>query len=199
MVMFMNNFPHWLLPVKNRIIELLNGSERAVIAFDGRSAAGKSTAAHLLAGELDGEVIHMDDFFLPPQLRTDERLAQPGGNVHYERFAQEVLRGLESGRAFDYRVFDCSVMNYGGKNSAGGKRLLIIEGAYSLHPSFGSYYDFSVFFDIDREEQKRRILNRNGTEKLVTFTERWLPMEERYIAAFDVMNRCDMVIKGEER
>ncbi len=197
MVMFMNNFTHWLLPVKNRIIELLDRKKQVIAAFDGRAAAGKSTAAQWLAGQLDGEVIHMDDFFLPVELRTDERLAQPGGNVHYERFAAEVLAGLECRQPFDYRVFDCSAMDYGGSVTAGEKRLTIIEGAYSLHPNFGCYYDLAVFFDIDPEEQKRRILSRNGLEKLTAFTQLWIPMEERYIAAFDVMNRCNMVIKGD--
>ena len=197
MVMFMNNFTHWLLPVKDRILELLDSRERVIVSFDGRSAAGKSTAAELLAAELDGEVIHMDDFFLPPDLRTDERLAQAGGNVHYERFAAEVLAGLESGEPFDFRVFDCSVMDYGSSLTAGLKPLTIIEGAYSMHPCFGHYFDLAVFFDIDPEEQKRRILNRNGAEKLNAFTQRWIPMEERYIAAFGIMNRCSMVIKGD--
>ena len=54
---------------------------RAVIAIDGMAASGKSTLAARLAEELDGCVIHMDDFFLPPELRTQERLSSPGGNV----------------------------------------------------------------------------------------------------------------------
>lgn len=37
---------------------------RAVIAIDGMAASGKSTLAARLAEELDGCVIHMDDFFL---------------------------------------------------------------------------------------------------------------------------------------
>ncbi len=36
---------------------------RAVIAIDGMAASGKSTLAARLAEELDGCVIHMDDFF----------------------------------------------------------------------------------------------------------------------------------------
>ena len=62
---------------------------RAVIAIDGMAASGKSNLAARLAEELDGCVIHMDDFFLPPELRTQERLSSPGGNVHYERFEAE--------------------------------------------------------------------------------------------------------------
>jgi len=45
--------------------------------------------------------------------------------------------------------------------------------------------------------QKKRILSRNGAEKLTAFAQHWVPMEERYIAAFDVIDRCDTVIKGD--
>ncbi len=197
MVMFMVYFTDSILPLKNRLTQLLQSKNRIVAAFDGRSAAGKSSAAEWLSVQLGGEVVHMDDFFLPVELRTPERLAEPGGNVHRERFEAEVLHGLVSGDVFRYRRFDCSVMDYGEAVSAGDKRLIIIEGAYSLHPSFGNYYDLAVFFDIDPKEQKNRIFRRNGPGKLVAFTQRWIPMEERYISAFDIENCCDMVIKGE--
>lgn len=81
-----------------------------IIAIDGRCAAGKTTLAARLAKELGGDVIHMDDFFLPPALRTQERRSEPGGNVHYERFLTEVMPKLASGQAFSYQRFDCSRM-----------------------------------------------------------------------------------------
>jgi len=105
MVISMIYFADELITVKNRIIELLAEKEHITVAFDGRSAAGKSMAAEYLAKELDGEVIHMDDFFLPPEMRTEQRLGEPGGNVHRERFADEVLIGLRSGKIFEYRFF----------------------------------------------------------------------------------------------
>ena len=71
----------------------------SVIALDGRAAAGKSTLAAALAETLQAAVIHMDDFFLPPALRTPQRLDRPGGNIHYERFAEEVLPRLRGGQA----------------------------------------------------------------------------------------------------
>ena len=66
------------------------------VAIDGGSASGKTTLANRLGQELGCPVVHMDDFFLPPMLRSDDRLNQPGGNVHYERFAAEVLPGLKN-------------------------------------------------------------------------------------------------------
>jgi hypothetical protein len=49
----------------------------------------------------------MDDFFLPFEQKTPERLAQPGGNADHERFAREVLGHLNRGEAFAYRRYDC--------------------------------------------------------------------------------------------
>ena len=49
----------------------------------------------------------MDDFFLPFELRTAERLKEPGGNVHYERFIDEVVSKLSAGEPFEYGVFRC--------------------------------------------------------------------------------------------
>lgn len=194
MVMYMYYFTDQLLPVRAALRELLKSEKQVVAAFDGRSASGKTTAAEWLAQQLGGEVIHMDDFFLPVELRTAERLAQPGGNVHYERFADEVIAGLERGGGFQYRRFDCSIKDYNGTIDAGEKRLIIVEGAYSLHPVYGHYYDLAVFFHIDPEEQKRRILARNGTVMLDGFTQRWIPMEEKYIAAYDIESRCDITV-----
>lgn len=85
-----------------------------VIAIDGRAAAGKTTLAALLSQVLAAGVIPMDDFFLPAELRTAERLAESGGNVHYERFCAEVLPYLKKNESFSYRRFDCGIMDYSG-------------------------------------------------------------------------------------
>ena len=52
----------------------------------------------------------MDDFYLQPHQRTEERLAEPGGNVDRERFLQEVLIPLHEGHDAVYRVFDCQIL-----------------------------------------------------------------------------------------
>ena len=49
----------------------------------------------------------MDDFFLRPEQRTAQRLAQSGGNVDWERFQAEVLIPLRQGISFSYRPYDC--------------------------------------------------------------------------------------------
>lgn len=168
---------------------------RVAVALDGFAGAGKSTAAGLLS-ELFGTapVVAMDDFFLPADLRTPQRFAEPGGNVHYERFAEEVSPFLRGTDAFSYRRFDCSRMDYGAPREIPSSRLVFVEGSYALHPFLRAQYDLTAFFDIEPAEQQSRILQRSGEAMLRRFVSEWIPMERAYEAAFRVKRHADFVI-----
>ena len=175
-------------------------AEIRIIAIDGRCAAGKTTLAAELAEQLGGDVIHMDDFFLPPKLRTPERRSEPGGNVHYERFLTEVIPKLASGEAFSNQRFDCSRMAPGDRIPVQNNGFVFVEGAYSCHPVLGNYMDRKVFLDIDRVNQTERIRGRNGEDRLQDFLQLWIPLEEAYFLAFSVEENADYIInkaKGE--
>ena len=175
------------------LIFAVSKRESIVLALDGRAASGKTTAAKLIAELFDGEVVHLDDFFLPFEKRTPERLAEPGGNLDRERFLEEVVPNVRG--EFSYRVFDCQSGGFREEPRRIGKsKLLICEGAYSLHPAFGKYYDISAFSAIAPEEQKKRILARNGERMWQSFRDRWIPMEEKYFETFNIAERCDFII-----
>lgn len=70
------------------IKNLLKENEKLVIAIDGRCGGGKSTLGLLLKEQFDCNIFHMDDFFLPFEMKTAERLRKAGENVHYERFEE---------------------------------------------------------------------------------------------------------------
>lgn len=177
------------------LIEQLHRSpDVRVIAIDGRAASGKTTKAELLSAMLDAPVIHMDDFFLPLALRTAERLAQPGGNVHYERFAEEVLPHLRRGEAFAYRIFDCGQMDFGGMREIPAAPIRIVEGSYAHHPALGDYAQLTVLSTVDETTQMGRILLRNGERMAEMFRTRWIPMEESYFAAFGIREKADLVL-----
>ena len=77
------------------------------------------------------------------------------------------------------------------------KRIAIVEGAYSLHPLLEPFYDLKVFCRIDPALQESRILARNGEEALSVFRERWIPLENRYFTALDILSQCDLVVDAE--
>lgn len=184
-----------LLPILEKIAEPSETDRTCVIALEGRAAAGKSTAAAMLADILGAGVVHMDDFFLPPALRSAERFATPGGNVHYERFAEEVLPYLNSTERFSYRIFDCGKMALEGEREVCASAYRIVEGAYSCHPAFGDYADLKVFFDITPEKQMERIAARNGAQMAEMFKKRWIPLEEAYYKANRTKENADLVVE----
>ena len=166
-----------------------------VIAIDGRAGAGKTTLANELADLLCGEVVPMDHFFLPPELRTDDRLAEAGGNVHYERFFEEVCHGLAFKVPFDYGVFDCSQMKIASRRHIENGRVVIVEGSYSQRPELRDFYDVRIFMDVEPEVQMDRIIRRNGAEMAERFKNLWIPLEEKYFEAFKIKENADIVLK----
>lgn len=183
-----------LLPLLQKASQITTSGVSKVIAIDGRAASGKSTMADDLKIILGAGIIHMDDFFLPPELRIEERFKSPGGNVHYERFIKEVIPHLSNSEAFSYRKFDCHVMDYNGKRFVDKSEWRVVEGAYSLHPVLGDYADLKVFSTIDSEEQMERIKNRNGVEMAERFRTAWIPMEEMYYEHYKIKEKCNLTI-----
>ena len=53
------------------IINQIKDKETCLIAIDGRCASGKTTLAFQLQEYLNCDVIHIDDFFMPIQKRSE--------------------------------------------------------------------------------------------------------------------------------
>ena len=177
-----------------KLCERLRRDGCALLAIDGRCGSGKTTLAEYLHQKYECPVIHMDDFYLPKNHRTKERLQIPGGNVDWERFLQEVLRPLRTGKPAVYRPYYCKENTFGEPKTACPGPLTIIEGSYSLHPSLRVFYDDEVFLTVSKEEQERRILKRSNPEILKIYKENWIPMEERYFSNYRIEEGCSLVL-----
>lgn len=184
-------------PVVEAIQKLLldETKEPIIVALDGRCASGKSTLGFYLMELFDANLFHMDDFFLQEHQRTEERLAEIGGNVDYERFKAEVLEKIQRGETVSYRRFDCKSMQIMEGVEIVSKRLNIIEGSYVENPYFGEVYDLKIFMDIGKEMQFQNIRERNGEDKLKVFKERWIPMEEAYFQKCGIKEKSDIVVE----
>lgn len=165
-----------------------------IIAIDGRAASGKTTLAESLSEALGASIIHVDDFFLPPEMRTQERLSEAGGNVHYERFKREVVDKLQSSDDIVYKRFDCTSMSFGESIRISRTPVIIIEGSYAHHPYFGDYADLKIFKSVNAVEQMERIMLRNGCLQGQLFKDKWIPMEEKYFSAFRIIEKADIRI-----
>lgn len=166
-----------------------------MIGIDGRCVSGKTTLAAMLRDRLGCAVVHMDDFFLRPEQRSPERLAQPGGNVDRERVEHEVLAPLDRGDAVAFHPWDCHAGRFADDVvtvDPSATPVVLVEGSYALHPDLRRYYRLSVFLDISPEEQLRRLARRNPT-MLQRFRDEWIPLEERYFEATGAREAADVV------
>lgn len=175
-----------------KINELLLEHHSLNVAIDGKCGSGKSTLGRLIATIYNANLFKMDDFFLQSFQRNEARLALPGGNVDYERFKETVIEPLKQKENVEYQRFDCSkmaldehieIINYCPIN--------VIEGTYSMHPYFGSFYDYTIALNISDSMQEKRILERNGKIMLEKFKKIWIPLENKYFESYDIFNQAD--------
>ncbi|MCL2888648.1 MAG: uridine kinase [Elusimicrobia bacterium] len=161
-----------------------------ILAIDGRAAAGKTTFAKLLAKNFAAQIIHTDDFFLPPQNRVEKI----SGHMDLGGL-KKVLKNLSAGKPAVYKPYDCARGKYKKEIKINPRGLIIVEGCYSLHPKLAAHYDQKIFMNISPSAQKKRILARGGKESLKAFQKIWIPEEEKYFLRYAPQKYCDMILE----
>lgn len=185
-----------LLTIEHKVIQLDNYlsllPSKSIISLEGRCASGKSTITSKLKHKYT--IIPIDDFFLPINLKTKERLNEIGGNINYElvkkmlvELKQALKRNLE---VFSYSAFDCSKQEYYTKEIV-LKDKVILEGVYSASIYFRELIDKIAYLLVDKETQLKRINNRSLKEK---FINEWIPLEEKYFKHILIEEIADIII-----
>lgn len=70
---------------------------------------------------------------------------------------------------------------------------MILEGSYSHHPLLTGYETLRVFVTCSKDEQVRRLQEREG-ERYANFAARWIPLEEGYFAKYQIAENADFVV-----
>ena len=164
------------------------------LVIEGGAGSGKSTLSDILREVYSCSVIHTDDYFLRPEQRTKQRLAEIGGNLDRERFTQEVVNPICANKTIQMRRFNCQTQTLSDVITVEKTPLTVVEGVYSMHEAFSEYFTLSVFLDIDDVTQKMRILSRNSPTLAMRFFDEWIPMENAYFDKMKVRQRCDLCI-----
>lgn len=173
------------------IDKILNEKQSIIIAIDGMSGSGKTTLAVELKDKYNANLIHMDDYFLPLNMRSKERLATPGGNVNYEKFYNDIILNLNQDLISE--PFDCKTKTFKEKTIINHNKVTIIEGSYSLHPYFKNYYDISIVLKIDPKLQVERLTNREK-DKVQNFIDLWIPLENKYLNYYKIFDKATFLI-----
>ena len=170
------------------VTELILGAPAGkpfVAAIDGRSGSGKTAFAQRLAEEISCPVVHTDDFYLPVDRRVPEWEKTPCANMDLMRLRQEVLEPFLAGREAVYRPYDCGQKIYGPQRRIPAGEVLLVEGSYSHHKELAGLYDLKIFLTCSLDTQKKRLRAREG-DRFPAFEQTWIPLEEAYIARYDL-------------
>lgn len=181
-----------LLPLLAAIDRSRRAHPRTLVAIDGPCATGKSTLGARLSRLYGCPLFHTDDFFLPPERKTPERLAQPGGNVDYERFFAQILSPFSHGEPVRYQPYRCHSGTLEAARIIPPAPLAVVEGVYSLRPEFQPFYRVKCFLTAPWPVREARLLDRCGPAGLERFQTLWIPLEDHYFQSFSIANACDV-------
>jgi len=183
--------------IVGEITGMLRDLKRVIVAIDGMACAGKSRLAAMLAAQFPHTcIIRMDDFYLPQNARTGERMAQPGGHMDTVRFSDEVAMPLWKAALPSYAPFDCHTQTFGERvTPAADTELFIVEGTYALHPEIPDVYDLRIFVECDEEVRLRRLSEREG-DRAEAFAAQWITRENTYFASYMTRELADMIYDG---
>ena len=121
-------------------------------------------------------------------------MSQIGGNIHKERFLEEVLQPLVNNERVSYRPYECKFGTFSDEISFVPGKLIVIEGTYSCMSEFSDYYDLKIFVDVSDDVRKKRLKRRCKNDEYESFTNIWIPREDAYFDKYNVMSRCDYII-----
>lgn len=180
-------------PVLLAIQRIAESKKTAIIAVDGRCGSGKTGFSRLIADLFVCNIVHMDDFYLPVNLRDSDWMNIPGGNMDFTRFRDEVLLPARRGQTLLYRPFDCQTGEWKAPVELPARPLTIVEGSYVHHPLLAGQYDLKVFLTCSKEEQFFRLKAREG-EHFPAFAQIWSPLEEGYFHHYNIEENSNLVV-----
>jgi uridine kinase len=176
-----------------KLMQYSPDGKRLLIAIDGRCGCGKSSLGAELAEKLDGNLFHMDDYYLPFRFRQENWETIPAGNMDLHRFYADVLEPARKGQTIHYRAFSCPLRQYLPEKVFSPCAVNIVEGSYSQHPLLAESYDVKLFITAERKVQEQRLRSREG-DHYSAFEKIWIPMEERYFRQFSVEEKANCII-----
>ena len=185
-----------IIPVLAAIDRAMKTHPQVRAGIDGPCASGKSTLGKALSDIYSCPLIHMDDFFLQPEQRTPQRLAQPGENVDHERFSHDILVPLLSGTTARYRPYLCHSAQFGEEIAVEPSCVTVVEGCYCLRPDLRDVFDVRVWLEAPWDIRRQRLLDRGGADCLARFESVWIPMENRYFDSCRVSECCHIHLSG---
>jgi uridine kinase len=170
-----------------------------LVALDGRSAAGKSTLAAVVAPVVGAAVIDGDDFYSGGSAETWDAMsaAEKASHCIDWRRQRPVLETLARGeraswRSYDWQADDGSLADP--PVICDPASVIILDGAYSARPELADLFHLRVLLDAPADLRERRLVQREGEDFRVDWNRRWDDAEQWYFAEVMPPEAFDLVL-----
>lgn len=161
--------PPWVPPLAavldRRLAGVVRGGGPLLVGLDGRSGAGKTLLAGVLARRWDAQVVHMDDLY--------DGWRGLASGVH--RLCREVVGPLGEGRTAAFRRYDWHAGGPGEALRLAPRGVVVVEGVGCTCGPCGDRYHLRVWLEAPRSVRRSRALDRDG----VVFAPHWLTWAEQ--------------------
>ena len=156
-----------------------------VVAVDGRSGAGKTSFAGVLAGGLGAPVVSLEDLYG----------GWDGLEQGIELLAGEVLEPLAAGRTARVPRYDWVAGTWAAPVPLAPPDVLVVEGVGAGARRVAAFESVVVWLEAPLSVRKKRALDRDG-ETFAPYWDRWAAQEDRMLARERTPERADVVIDG---
>jgi len=203
--------------VFNAIEEKLNQNQQStthVIGINGVDTSGKTVFAvafekYLKSRGYKTMLIHLDDFHNPREVRnkgTDPVQSYIDNAFNLELLVNEILKPVSQGQTVskELTLLDLETDKFSNiqhyqivKNT-----VVILEGVLLYREPLDEHFSIRVFLDVEFDEVLRRAGKRDevrfGPELIKKYESRYIPVQKRYFAEFNPIERSDILIDNND-
>jgi uridine kinase len=170
-----------------------------LVALDGRSAAGKSTLAAVVAPLVGAVVIDGDDFYSGGTAQTWDAMSagEKANHCIDWRRQRPVLETLARGETAHWHPYDWDADDGSLAQTpvvCEPAPVIILDGAYSARPELADLFDLRVLLDAPVDLRMAQLIKREGEDSRKEWNARWDEAEQWYFAEVMSPKSFDLVI-----
>jgi uridine kinase len=169
-------------PALELIAAAAGGGGVTLVGIGGHGAAGKTTLARTVPG---AQIVSTDEFW-------------NGEVFDLERLGREVVTPLSAGAPAHFASYDWSARTARGARTIEAAGVVVVEGVCALHRSLRDAYAVRIWVEAPYDVRLARAVARDGEAARSTWTDVWMPSEDRYVERDDPVSCANLVVHGWE-
>ena len=130
-------------------------------------------------------------------MSTDEFWDGEGFDI--ERLSREVVAPLSRGAVAHFASYDWAARERRGSRTVEPAGVVVVEGVCALHRTLRSAYAVRVWVEAPYDVRLARGVARDGEAARTTWTDVWMPSEDRYVERDDPVSSAHVIVDGAGR